>query len=90
MVTTPSDLQPESYSPVQRVKDLRRQGDNLIQNVKNAGQSRELSLAITKFQEGVMWLGMELKRMGEENPYPSSKDPNSGDKIEPTADGLKF
>ena len=37
-----------------------------------------------------MWLGMELKRMGEENPYPSSKDPNSGDKIEPTADGLKF
>jgi hypothetical protein len=37
-----------------------------------------------------MWLGMNLKRLNEANPYPSSKDPNTGDKIEPTADGLKF
>jgi len=37
-----------------------------------------------------MWLGMDLKRLNEVNPYPSSKDPNTGDKIEPTADGLKF
>jgi len=80
----------EDYSPVQQVKDLRRLGDNLIQAVKCVQSSREISLAITKFQEGVMWLGMELKRMGEANPYPSSKDPNTGDKIEPTADGLKF
>jgi hypothetical protein len=65
-------------------------GDSLIQNVKAAEPSREVSLAITKFQEGVMWLGMELKRMGEENPYPSSKDPSTGDVIEPTADNLKF
>jgi hypothetical protein len=85
-----SDLKPESYSPVQQIKDLRRMGDNLIQNVRNATPSREVSLAITKFKEGVMWLGMELKRMGEENPYPSSKDPSTGDKIEPTADNLKF
>jgi hypothetical protein len=82
--------QPEQYSPVQQVKDQRRFGDQLIQNVKNLTPSMEVSLAITKFQEGVMWLGMELKRMGEENPYPSSKDPSTGDKIEPTADGLKF
>jgi hypothetical protein len=82
--------QPESYSPVQQVKDLRRLGDNLIQAVKNIQSSREVSLAITNFQQGVMWLGMELKRMGEENPYPSSKDPQTGDKIEPTADGLKL
>lgn len=81
---------PETYSPVQQIKDLRRLGDSLIQNVKQATPSREVSLAITKFQEGVMWLGMELKRMGEENPYPSSKDPSTGEKIEPTADGLKF
>jgi hypothetical protein len=52
--------------------------------------SRERSLAITKLQEAVMWLGMDLKRLGTENPYPSSKDPSTGTKIEPTADGLKL
>ena len=52
--------------------------------------SRERSLAITKLQEGVMWLGMDLKRLGTPNPYPSSKDPSTGSVIEPTADGLKM
>jgi hypothetical protein len=37
-----------------------------------------------------MWLGMELKARNEENPYPESKDPSTGDKISPTADGLKL
>ena len=42
-----------------------------------------------------MWLGMDLKAIGEENPglvanpYPSSKDPSTAT-IEPTADGLKL
>lgn len=84
-------VQPENdYTDVQKVKALRRDGDALVQRVKELSSSRELSLAITNFQQGVMWLGMELKRMNEANPYPSSKDPNTGDKIEPTADGLKF
>ena len=52
--------------------------------------SRERSLAITKLQEAVMWLGMDLKRLNEADPYPSSKDPSTGTKIEPTADGLKM
>jgi len=57
--------------------------------------SRERSIALTKLQEAVMWLGMDLKAIGEENPgfvanpYPSSKDP-SVSTIEPTADGLKL
>jgi hypothetical protein len=52
-------------------------------------------LALTKLQEAVMWLGMDLKAIGEENPgfvtnpYPSSKDPGTTT-IEPTADGLKM
>lgn len=71
-------------------KAARKQGDLLIQIIKQLPASRERSLAITKFQEGVMWLGMDLKRLGEANPYPSSKDPSTGDKIEPTADGLKL
>jgi hypothetical protein len=71
-------------------KQLRKDLDEKIQEVKNLPASRERSLAITKLQEAVMWLGMDLKRLNETDPYPSSKDPSTGDKIEPTADGLKF
>lgn len=71
-------------------KQLRKDIDKKIQEIKNLPPSRERSLAITKLQEGVMWLGMDLKRLNAENPYPSSKDPSTGDKIEPTADGLKL
>ena len=71
-------------------KQLRKDTDAIIQRIKEQPQSRENSLAITKLQEGVMWLGMNLKRLGEANPYPSSKDASTGTQIEPTADGLKF
>ena len=71
-------------------KQLRKEIDEKIQAIRNLPPSRESSLAITKLQEGVMWLGMDLKRLNEINPYPSSKDPSTGDKIEPTADGLKL
>ena len=71
-------------------KALRKNIDATIQEVKNLPASRERSLAITKLQEAVMWLGMDLKRLGTPNPYPSSKDPSTGDRIEPTADGLKL
>lgn len=36
-----------------------------------------------------MWLGMNLKRLGEFDPYTESRNPDS-QRIEPTADGLKF
>ena len=71
-------------------KQLRKDLDEKIQEVKNLPASRERSLAITKLQEAVMWLGMDLKCLNEENPYPNSKDPSTGDKIDPTADGLKL
>lgn len=76
-------------------KELRRDTDGIIQRVKALPGSRERSLAVTKLQEAVMWLGMDLKRINEsspgaiENPYPNSKDPTNL-KIEPTADGLKL
>lgn len=38
--------------------------DQAIQEIKQMPPSRERSLAITKLQEGVMWLGMDLKRLG--------------------------
>lgn len=71
-------------------KQLRKDLDEKIQQVKSLPASRERSLAITKLQEAVMWLGMDLKRLNEEDPYPNSKDPNTGDKIDPTADNLKM
>lgn len=71
-------------------KRLRKEIDEKIQQVKKLPPSRERSLAVTKLQEAVMWLGMDLKRLGEKNPYPSSKDPETGTQIEPTADGLKL
>lgn len=71
-------------------KDMRKQIDEILQMVKLAPASRERSLSITKLQEAIMWLGMDLKRLDEPNPYPSSKDPSTGSKIEPTADGLKM
>lgn len=71
-------------------KQLRKDIDEKIQEIKNLPASRERSLAITKLQEGVMWLGMDLKRLNCDNPYPSSKDPSTGGKIEPTVDGLKL
>ena len=80
------------------IKRLRQAIDYNIQILRNAlGPSRERALSITKLQEAVMWLGMDLKRINDENPslnmptpYPSSKDPSTGSKIEPTADNLKL
>lgn len=78
------------YNEVVSTKKLRKDIDAIISRVRNLEKSRETSIAITKLQEGVMWLGMHLKELGEMNPYPSSKNPMTGTKIEPTADGLKF
>lgn len=75
---------------VPEIKSLRQEIDNTIQKVKALDPCREVSIAITKLQEAVMWLGMDLKRLNQPNPYPSSKDPSTGTTIEPTADNLKF
>jgi hypothetical protein len=75
---------------VPAIKQLRKDIDDIIQRVRSLDPCRETSIVITKLQEGVMWLGMDLKRLNQDNPYPSSKDPSTGTKIEPTADGLKL
>jgi hypothetical protein len=74
---------------VKEVKALRQDFDATLQRMKHLPSSREVSLSITNVQQGIMWLGMELKRLGEANPYPNSYDP-SNTKIEPTADNLKL
>jgi hypothetical protein len=72
-------------------KELRRDLDVQLQKLKGLEPSRERALAITKLQEGIMWLGMDLKRLseGDPGPYPNSYDP-SNTVVEPTADGLKL
>lgn len=70
-------------------KQLRVNLDNELQILKSLSRSRERSLSITKLQETIMWLGMDLKRLNEPNPYPDSYNPNNS-KIAPTADGMKM
>lgn len=79
----------DKYIEVSNTKQLRKDIDEVLQRVKALNQSRETSIAITKLQEATMWLGMNLKRLGESDPYPESRNPES-QKIESTADGLKF
>lgn len=71
------------------IKQLRKDTDDIIQRVRKLESCRETNLVITKLQEAVMWLGMDLKRINGTNPYPESKNPESM-KIEPIADGLKL
>ena len=74
---------------VPAIKQLRKDTDEIIQRVRELEPCRETSLVITKLQEAVMWLGMDLKRLNQPNPYPESKNPKSM-RIEQTADGLKM
>ena len=70
-------------------KQIRVDIDDILRRLHNMEGCREVSLAITKLQEGIMWMGMNLKRLKEANPYPESRNTNN-DTIAPTADGLKF
>ena len=74
-------------------KALRKELDESLQKLKvimdEECHSSERAIACQKIQEAIMWLGMDLKRIGTPDPYPESKDPSSL-KIEPTADGLKM
>lgn len=79
----------DNIREVLNTKQIRKNIDEVIQQVKCLDSSRETSLAITKLQEAVMWLGMNLKRLGEANPYPESYNPKNTE-IAPTADGLKL
>jgi hypothetical protein len=70
-------------------KQLRVNLDAELQKMKALPKSRETSISITKLQEAIMWLGMDLKRLNEANPYPDSYKPENT-KIAPTADGMKM
>ena len=75
---------------IPKIKQLRKDIDDVIQRVKKLDSCKEVSICVTKLQEAVMWLGMDLKRINDTNPYPSSKDSSTGTKIDHTADNLKL
>ena len=98
----PTPDQQEAY--VFQTKQWRKDLDEVLQLIKQGSDrrftglrgpdhpvrsSRERSLAVTKIEEAIMWLGMDLKAQNTPNPYPQSYNPASN-VIEPTADGLKL
>ena len=68
-MNTPNENEPSTVEwEIIQDKALRWDTDEIIQRVKALPPSRERALAITKLQEGVMWLGMDLKRIHETMP----------------------
>ncbi len=74
---------------IKQTKALRVGLDKQLQLVKSCPSSREKALSITKIQEAIMWLGMDLKRLGDITPYKEGYNPNNA-VVEPTGDGLKM
>lgn len=71
-------------------KALRKDLDDSLQELKALPATRERALAITKVQEAIMWLGMDLKRLNDGvSSYPGSYDPNDP-VVHPVADNLKL
>lgn len=79
-----------------KAKELRVKLDGTLQELKefkkSLGQSeagRHSALSVTATEDAIMRLGMVLKELGRENPYPNSYHPSNAT-VEPTADGLKM
>lgn len=86
--TVVPDLE-ETDKQILHDKQLRINLDEQLQILKSLPPSRERSLAITKLQECIMWLGMDLKRLsGGKTCYENSYKENT--KVDPTADDLKL
>ena len=74
---------------IRNTKQCRKDIDVCLQKVKQLDTSSEVSVAIMKLQEAIMWLGMNLKQLNCDNPYPESYNSNNSI-IEPTSDNLKM
>jgi len=83
----PTDTQVVVRPEVAQTKQHRKDLDAILQRLKCDSDpkftgerapdhviraSRERSLAITKIEEAIMWLGMDLKAQSEPNPYPNA------------------
>jgi hypothetical protein len=85
---------PAVVKQIADVKTARVEIDAIIQRLRTMDPTEPVKASIVKLQEGIMWLGMELKRIRDQfgvgnNPYPESYNPASP-RIETTADNLKL
>jgi hypothetical protein len=70
-------------------KSFRNQLDGILQDLKTCPKTRERAVAITKIQEAIMWLGLDLKELnGGKSCYANGYLPNTI--VDPPADGLKL
>ena len=85
------DQDQDKCAVVAENKALRHDLDALLQALKQAKhRSRERALAMTKIQEAIMWLGMDLKVLnGDVSCYRHGYNAASPI-VEPTADGVKL
>lgn len=79
---------------IMQSKELRAALDMTLRRLKMAnaqlGRTRERSLAVTKLQEAIMWLGMDLKeRAGGKSCYKHGYDPSNA-KVDLPADGVQL
>ena len=85
--------EPYSQFPirVKFTKQMRLELDAVLQKLKPAAVgSRERALAITKIQEAIMWLGMDLKELaGGVSCYEHGYDPSNAT-VDPPPDDVKL
>lgn len=89
---SPESAKARKDAAIVETKSLRVKFDEALQDLRKAElnrRSRERSLAVTKLQEAIMWLGMDLKDLDAPTPYPNSYNP-ANTIVDPTADGLKL
>lgn len=58
-------------------KEIRKAIDPIVAKLRSMPGCREISTAITKLQEGQMWVGMNLKRINQTYPGMFSSPPKS-------------
>ena len=71
-----------------RVKEIRVELDKIFVELSSIELniiSRSTALAITKIEEGKMWLGKTLSNLGGSTPYPDADNPENTN-VDPTAD----
>jgi len=84
-----AELRAEKNQTILSTKQRRVDLDAVLQSVRQLPPSREVSLTITKIQEAIMWLRMNLEALDAPNPYLNSRD-TTNTIIDKTADGLKL
>ena len=65
--TEQREAEKERISKIKDIRILRNSMGEVIELIQSMWKTREMSLAVTKFQEGKMWLGMELANLGAED-----------------------